>query len=59
MVTTFCKKCPIRCGYTGTVAMTCIPKDSSTPVPGVTPEGVETNDIRPYCEAHYVAEPES
>lgn len=59
MQTTVCNRCPIRCGLTGTVALNCIPKDSGVAVPGVTPEGRETNDIRPYCEAHYVAEPES
>lgn len=60
METTVCNRCPIRCGLTGTVAHTCIPKDSTVAIPGKPPAGVEMADIRQYCKEHYyVEEPES
>jgi len=57
MSLTKCNRCELMCGliYLPTAA---IPKDNKTPLPGVKPDGSETNDIRDFCEANYI-EPES
>lgn len=49
-----CSTCPIMCGYNYPTAIIGPLKDNPTPVPGSTPEGQETQDIRAYCEDNYI-----
>lgn len=54
-----CDHCPIMCGIQGGTVAVKPPKDMNEPVPGNTPDGKETNDLRPFCKANFIPEPES
>ena len=52
MTEVICTWCPRHC-VLGTLTLT-VPKDVKTKVPGKTPEGIVTTDIRPYCRTNYI-----
>ena len=51
---TYCTRCPIMCGMTGTVAITETPKDSKTPMPVTLIASKDVIDLVQHCKENYV-----
>lgn len=54
----YCDSCKNHC-YLYSIAFIGPAKDSPKPIPGKTPEGQETADIRPYCLANFIPAPDA